>query len=184
MIMLSWVKTRSFRCTKIKLLYQPLLVFTVFIPIVQQEELMESHPSGVARNRIRVIGGKFQTVIFFHQRKGNLIRVSEEWGGEVWRHVTMVALFLDDTNPTTKATARTTAKNNMFILTNNNFALALCYFVHFFCRHCSTTTWNFLISRARFIEYVNTTQKLSLSFSKLRWRWMRSQRKFRQDLPS
>ena len=31
-----------------------------------------------------------------------------------------------------------------------------------------TTTWNFLISRARFMEKVNTTQKLPLSFSKLR----------------
>ena len=28
--------------------------------------------------------------------------------------------------------ARRMAKNNMFILTNNNYALALRYFVHFF----------------------------------------------------
>ena len=68
------------------------------IPIVKQEELMESNPSGVERARIRVIGGKFQTVIFFYQGKGNLVRVSEGWR-EVWRHVTMVALFLDDNKP-------------------------------------------------------------------------------------
>ena len=49
------------------------------IPIVKQEELMESNPSGVERARIRVIGGKFQTVIFFYQGKGNLVRVSEGW---------------------------------------------------------------------------------------------------------
>ena len=32
----------------------------------------------------------------------------------------MAALFPDDTKPTTKATARRSAKNDMFILTNNN----------------------------------------------------------------
>ena len=33
---------------------------------------------------------------------------------------------------TTTATARRTAKNNMFIITNNNFVRASRYFVHFF----------------------------------------------------
>ena len=36
------------------------------------------------------------------------------------------------TKPTATATARRTAKNNMFILTNNNFARASRYIVHFF----------------------------------------------------
>ena len=36
------------------------------------------------------------------------------------------------TKPTTTATARRTAINNMFILTNNNFARESRYFVHFF----------------------------------------------------
>ena len=44
----------------------------------------------------------------------------------------MVALFLDDKKPTTTATARTTAKNIMFILTNKKFARASGYFVLFF----------------------------------------------------
>ena len=35
-----------------------------------------------------------------------------------------------------------------------------------------TTTWNFLISRARFMEKVNTTQKLPLSFSKWLYRFV------------
>ena len=37
---------------------------------------------------------------------------TREWRGEVWRHVNMVALFLDDNKPTT---ARRTAKNNVYI---------------------------------------------------------------------
>ena len=40
--------------------------------------------------------------------------------------------FWMTTKPTTKATARRSAKNDMFILTNNNFARASRYFVHFF----------------------------------------------------
>ena len=36
------------------------------------------------------------------------------------------------TKPTTRATARRTARNNMFILTNNNFARESRYLVHFF----------------------------------------------------
>ena len=44
-----------------------------------------------------------------------------------WKHY-----FWMTTKPTTTATARRTAKNNMFILTNNNFARASRYFVHFF----------------------------------------------------
>ena len=43
--------------------------------------------------------------------------------------VTMVALVLDD-NKTNDDGER--QKNNMIILTNNNFARALRYFVHFF----------------------------------------------------
>ena len=36
-------------------------------------------------------------------------------------------------------------------------------------RRCTTATGNFLISRARFKEYLNTRQKVSFSFSKLRY---------------
>ena len=44
-----------------------------------------------------------------------------------WQHY-----FWMTTKPTTTATAGRTAKNNMFILTNNNFARTSRYFVHFF----------------------------------------------------
>ena len=52
----------------------------------------------------------------------------------------MVALFLvDNTKPTTTPTVRRSAKNDMFILTNNNFARTSRYFVRFFtvvaCMH-------------------------------------------------
>ena len=44
----------------------------------------------------------------------------------------MVALFLDDNKTTDDGDAKDNGKNNMFILTNNNFARASRYFVHFF----------------------------------------------------
>ena len=44
----------------------------------------------------------------------------------------MVALFLDDNKTNDDGDdKRRTAKDNMFILTNNNFAPASRYFVHF-----------------------------------------------------
>ena len=65
-------------------------------------------------------------------------------------------------------------------------------FSTFFSHRCTTATWNFLISPARFTELVNGTRKVSFSLSKLRygpfgfnlenfaniwqseWNWMRS----------
>ena len=55
---------------------------------------------------------------------------------------------------------------------NNNFArashvhhsLVLCTLL---CRHCTTTMWNFLISR--FMEDVNTSQRFSSCFCELRY---------------
>lgn len=44
----------------------------------------------------------------------------------------------------------------------NNFARASCFFCTFFWSCCTTAMWNFLISR--FIEVVNTRQRLSFSF--------------------
>ena len=40
-------------------------------------------------------------------------------------------------------------------------------FCTFRSRRCTIATWNFLNSRARFMEYGNKTQKFSFSFSKL-----------------
>ena len=48
---------------------------------------------------------------------------------------------------------------------NNNFARASRSLVHFFCRRCTTTTWKCLI--LRFVEDVNTRQRLSFSLPEL-----------------
>ena len=50
---------------------------------------------------------------------------------EVWRHVTTVALFLDDNKTNDDGDAKENGKK-MFVLTNNNFARESRYFVHFF----------------------------------------------------
>ena len=52
-------------------------------------------------------------------------------------------------------------KNNRFYKQNNNFARVPRFFVHFFARFCTTTTWKCLISH--FMEDVNK-QRLPLIF--------------------
>ena len=44
----------------------------------------------------------------------------------------MVALFLDDNKTNDDSDGMENGKNNMFILTNNNFARASRYFAYFF----------------------------------------------------
>ena len=44
----------------------------------------------------------------------------------------MVALFLDDNKTNDDGEGEENGKKNMFIITNNNFARASRYFVHFF----------------------------------------------------
>ena len=46
---------------------------------------------------------------------------------------------------------------------NNNFARASRFFVHFFARFCTTTTWKYLISR--FTEYENKHRRNFISIS-------------------
>ena len=58
-------------------------------------------------------------------------------------------------------------KTNKSDQQNNNSERAVRFFVHFFYRHCSPTTRNFLVSR--FTEDVNTRQQFSFSFSDLRY---------------
>ena len=55
-----------------------------------------------------------------------------QWRGEVWRHVTMVALFLDDNKTNDDGDVKENGQKYMFIFTNNNSACASRYFVHFF----------------------------------------------------
>ena len=65
------------------------------------------------------------------------------------------------------ATSRRTAKNNRFRLTKEQHCTCITLFCTFLCRHCTTTTWKCLISRS--VEDVNTTERLSFSFPKLRY---------------
>ena len=56
-------------------------------------------------------------------------------------------------------------KTNSFYKKNNNFARASRFFVHFFARFCTTTTWKCLISR--FMECVNKQRRNFISLSEL-----------------
>ena len=44
----------------------------------------------------------------------------------------MIALFLDDNKTNEEGDGKEIGKNDIFTLTNNNFARASLYFVHFF----------------------------------------------------
>ena len=52
-----------------------------------------------------------------------------------------------------------------FYKKNNHFARASHFFVHFFARFCTTTTWKCLIWR--FMEYVNKQRRNFISLSEL-----------------
>ena len=56
-------------------------------------------------------------------------------------------------------------KTNSFGLKKQQLCTCIMLFVHFFYRRCTATTWKFLISR--FVEDVNTRQRLSFSFPEL-----------------
>ena len=56
-------------------------------------------------------------------------------------------------------------KNDRFYDQNNNFVRVSRWFVHFFNRFCTTTTWKCFISR--FMEYVNKQRRNAISLSEL-----------------
>ena len=62
----------------------------------------------------------------------NMEQGSAQQRGEVWCHITMIALFLGDNKTNNNGNGKEKGKKYMFILTNNNFALASRHFVHFF----------------------------------------------------
>ena len=72
--------------------------------------------------------------------------------GEVWRHVTMVALFLDDNKTNDDGDGKENGKKKMFINNKQQLCTCITLFCTFLCRRYTTSTWNFLISRARFME--------------------------------
>ena len=56
---------------------------------------------------------------------------------------------------------------NRFRLAKQQLCTCITLFFTFLCRHCATTTWKCLISR--FVEDVNTKQRLCFSFPELRY---------------
>ena len=64
-----------------------------------------------------------------------------------------------------RTASRTSKKNNGFYKQNNSFARASHFFVHFFSRFCTTSTWKCLISR--FMENVNKQRRNLISLSEL-----------------
>ena len=73
-------------------------------------------------------------------------------------------------------------KNNRFKLAKQQLCTCITLFCTFLSRRCKSATWNFLISRARFMELMNTAQEFSFSFCKLRYGpFGFNPRQFRQD---
>ena len=64
-----------------------------------------------------------------------------------------------------RARQRERQTNNSFYKQKNNFARAPRFFVHFFARFCTTTTWKCLISR--FMEDINEQRRNLISLSVL-----------------
>ena len=62
-------------------------------------------------------------------------------------------------------TSTRTAKNKRFRLTKQQFCKCITLFCTFLCRHCTTTTWKYLISRL--VEDLKTRQRLYFSFPEL-----------------
>ena len=81
---------------------------------------------------------------------------------EVWRHVTMVAKFLDYSN----REFLQQEKSSRFRLAKEQLCTCITLFCTFLCRHCcATTTWKCLIWR--FVEDGNTRKQPSFSFPEL-----------------
>ena len=75
-------------------------------------------------------------------------------------------------------------KSNSFILLKQQLFMCITLSYTLLSRRRTTAAWNFPILRALFMEYVNTTQKFSLPFSKLRnGSFGFNPRKFRQIWP-
>ena len=73
---------------------------------------------------------------------------------------------LGNTNPKQRR-RRQRERNKSNRLAKQQLCTCTTLFCTFLCRYCTTTTWKCLISR--FVEDVNTRQRLSSSFSELRY---------------
>ena len=73
-------------------------------------------------------------------------------------------------------------KSNRLRSAKQRLCTCITLFCAFLCRHCTTTTWISLISR--FVEDVNTRQRLSFSFPGLRWSLLESMQPQKKKLPT
>ena len=87
----------------------------------------------------------------------------------MWRHITMVAPFLDDNKTNDKGDGRREAKKEKVFIDKKQICTFIMLFCSFLCRGCTTATWNFLIWSARFMESVNQLKNFRFPFSKLRY---------------
>ena len=73
-------------------------------------------------------------------------------------------------------------KSNRLRSAKQRLCTCITLFCTFLCRHCTTTTWNCQISR--FVEEVNTRQRLSFSFPELRCSLLESMQPQKKKMPT
>ena len=112
------------------------------IPEIPGGTLMAHRFSGRSTGKFPGIRGIFEKVVLLSRWKYR----------EVWRHVTMVALFLDDNKTNDDGDGKENGKKWYVYINKQQLCTCITLFCTFLCRRCTTTTWNFLISRARFME--------------------------------
>ena len=96
---------------------------------------------------------------------------------EVWRHISMVGKFLDHNNRELKQRwrrgQRERQKSYRFRLAKQQlYTLITFFFCTFLSRCCTTAKWNFLISRARFMEldtFLSDPTPENFSIWKMKW---------------
>ena len=122
----------------------------------------------------------------------HLTSTTGEQGREVWRHVTMVALFLYDNKNQRRRRKENGKKAIGFYWQNSKFARASCYFVHFFAvvaplRH-ENSKFHTLALWSRWIQHksclflfrhLNTvlsdsTWENFANICQIKWKWMGS----------
>ena len=108
----------------------------------------------------------------------------------MWRHVAMVAKYLDNNNRELTMTAKATRTGKKELVYKAKQQLCTRNVYTFFCHHCTTATWNFLISRSRFMVREHNTKMHGLflnldavlsdstpeNFAKIwqiKWNWVR-----------
>ena len=120
-------------------------------------DLYEQDSELSLRGRLRELNNKGKVHLGIPKSGRSHLR---EWSLELVR-----SLNIRDFKIQWRRRRRERQKDNSFYKKNNNFARASRFFVHFFARFCTTTTWKCLISR--FMECVNKQRRNFISLSEL-----------------